>query len=578
MIIGLAALTTVQAQALYQQTITLNPGWNAIHFEVTPDVDDIEAVFAGLPIQSAWRFFPSEAGVVEITDPADGLMTVTGWFGYFPQPRPEAFLSNLFTITGNVAYLVNLESNTSTTVTISGRPILRPRIWRSDSFNLVGFTVDAANPPTFSEYFAASPAHAGQPIFKLNTAGLWEQVTAPATETIRAGTAYWVFTEGFSSFQGPVQVNLEVGEDLEYKSALDQQRLIFQNNSDFARQLTIRRVSGGDTVPMSFQITDSETGEQSFPNLPQSLSLDIEAGGDLFLSLSVRRGDFTQDRMEDIYEIDDGTGGRILFFVGATSLQPVVLATPKSGQGGKGKGKAKAKALSESYAGLWVGAALIDAVSESQTGGTIPTPTSSSLPLRIILHIDAAGQVRLLKDVIQMWADGTSQPVGDGSGFNIVETPGRFVLITDENLIPNFTGATVRGGAPVGIRYSTVGYYFEEQSLLFNELFDPAGSISVQIVTAPDDPTNPFKHKYHPDHDNKDAQFLNFRQEAFEITRDMELNFSLTDPEGRNPPGWGSTIVGGTFQEVLTGLHKNAIVVSGQFQLKRLSNVTTLNN
>ncbi|MEM1080436.1 MAG: hypothetical protein AAGH65_02530, partial [Pseudomonadota bacterium] len=59
--------------------------------------------------------------------------------------------------------------------------------------------------------------------------------------------------------------------------------------------------------------------------------------------------------------------------------------------------------------------------------------------------------------------------------------------------------------------------------------------------------------------------------------REIRLEFSDTDPQGTTPPGWGETIVGGFFEESITGLHKNPIFTSGEFRLRRISAVPILN-
>jgi hypothetical protein len=574
-LLGLWLAQPASAAADFDQTITLQPGWNAIYLQVTPDVADIEAVFAGLPIQSVWRYFPTETGTVEVTDPVDGLMTVTGWFGYFPQPRPEAFLSNLFTVTANQAYLVNLESSSSVTITVSGRPQLRPRRWISNSFNLVGLDVDPANPPTFGEYFADSPAHAGQPVFTLDANGSWQEVTSPSTTLIESGRSYWVFTAGASKFQAPLSTQTDLGDDVDYRTALDEQRLVLENNSPFVRNVTLRRLPGGDNIPLSFELIDEETGENSFPNLPDSLTLSIPPNDEDFLKIQVRRADFTQDRMEDIFVLEDGTGGRQLLFFGGDSLLPVLGPAPKRLEKG---GFVKAAALPESYVGLWIGVASVNAVSQSQLAGVTPTPVARDFPLRVLMHVDAVGTARLLKQVTLMWENGTTMPSAENDSLQVVDQPGRYVLVTDQDRLPEFEGLNVRDGQPVGVRYSTIAYDFQAEFLDFNEPFDPLGTLTVEIVTLPEDPTNPFRHKYHPDHDNLDRRFLNPLQEAFEITRVVEFSFSATDPENdQTPPEWGSTVIGGLFREVITGLHKNPIVTSGTFRLRRISRVSTLN-
>src|SRR5690606_28427814 len=120
---------------------------------------------------------------------------------------------------------------------------------------------------------------------------------------------------------------------------------------------------------------------------------------------------------------------------------------------------------------------------------------------------------RLLKDVIQMWEDGTSVPSSVDPNFNVVDQPGRYVLVTNKDSIGLYTGAANRDGVSVGVRYSTIGYDFEGEMLDFVGTFGTGGEISTAIVLDPDLPTNPFLHRYHPDHDNLDEQFLNPQQE-----------------------------------------------------------------
>ncbi len=107
--------------ATITQSIELQPGWNAIYVELAPENNDIEDIFSGIPVASVWRWIPDKLGKDFITDPAEGLMNLDGWYGYFPEPKPEAFLSNLYTLSANTAYLVKLEGSTAKTIQITGK-------------------------------------------------------------------------------------------------------------------------------------------------------------------------------------------------------------------------------------------------------------------------------------------------------------------------------------------------------------------------------------------------------------------------------------------------------------------------
>jgi len=92
--------------------------------------------------------------------------------------------------------------------TVHGRPMLQPARWQADSFNLTGFPVDPAAPPSFGAFFAGVAAHAGQPIYSLAADGHWQLVTNPFSTPIHSGEAYWVFSSGPSTFRAPLDVRI----------------------------------------------------------------------------------------------------------------------------------------------------------------------------------------------------------------------------------------------------------------------------------------------------------------------------------------------------------------------------------
>lgn len=553
-----------------EQTITLQPGWNAVYVELEPEEKDISALFAGLPIASVWRWMPDSGGAQFIRDPAEGLENVDGWFAWFPEPRPEAFLTNLFRISGQTAYLVKLEGGTSRQITIVGKPRVLPIAWQANAFTLTGLPVSPDSPPSFGEFFSASAAHQAQPIYRLSPNGQWQLLDSGSSTAIEPGVAYWIYTAGNSRYQGRMNVVLDRGESVEFGRALDEIQLVLRNRSGVNSSFQIERLTDG-ALPMLFKVEDPETGEIGWPRLQQTLVLDAPDGADVFVDLGIERSQLSADRMEEIFAITDELGQRILVHAGGNSAQPGAAALAAS------KGAGGPKAATGSFAGLWVGEVAIDGVSQAQQAGTTPTPAYRPFSQRFMIHVNGVGQARLLKDVIQMWEEGTYVPSSIDPTLNEVDQPGRYVLLTDKSLIGLYVGAANRDGASVGIRYSTIAYDFEGDTLDFNGSFGPGGELSASIVVGTELPTNPFLHRYHPDHDNKDAEFLNFRAEAYQVVRSVQLVFASEDPLGRDPPGWGDSIVGGTFSEAITGLHKNAIFTSGQFRLRRVSAVATLN-
>ncbi len=86
-------------------------------------------------------------------------------------------------------------------------------------------------------------------------------------------------------------------------------------------------------------------------------------------------------------------------------------------------------------------------------------------------------------------------------------------------------------------------------------------------------PTNPFRHRRHPDH-----------SVGFDITRELRLDFDPPSPNGPDRPGYGLDRISGIYREEIRGLHKPlgpqrnlGFRVEGRFQLTRISLVDALN-
>lgn len=192
---------------------------------------------------------------------------------------------------------------------------------------------------------------------------------------------------------------------------------------------------------------------------------------------------------------------------------------------------------------------------------TIPNPvvpgtaTARTPPLRMILHVDEAGTARLLSQVFL----GTLAT----SGVPGLCTRESLLRVTERSSASRFVAAHL----PLD-RVVTTG----SGSVAF-------GQTLVRTVHVPfDDDTNPFVHTYHPDHDNKDARGIRLPPgvESFGITRTFSLQFTPTPPEGATATGWGSASIGGNYTEIIRGLHKQDLTVSGTFILRRASEIGTL--
>jgi hypothetical protein len=549
------------------QTITLQPGWNAVWLEVEPMSNASDLVFSNLPVASVWGRVEKVSSADYIQSPSEAAFNEAGWAHWYPPTSTESFLNNLFTVNANHAYLLRCTNASPVQWNIEGTPATRHLDWVPDAYNLRGLPVAPASPPTLVDFFRPSPAHynAGtsqlESIYRLNSAtGQWE-LAAPG-ELVQAGRAYWVFTRGGSDYLAPLDVRVELGEGLIFGSELSEVMLRVKNMGTAPVNAVLRDLAGASNSILSYYQFNTNLCAQ-WPVLPSVLPVTASPTQEVRVRLAVRRQDLIGDNYESVMEIVDGAGTRLQFPIRAQKPAPT---------GGI--------PLANELAGLWLGSASLNAVSETRAADPVtPTPTKSEMSLRLILHVDAGGQTRLLKQVIQMWRDGTY--TNDVNGRQVLETPGRFVLLTDDTKIGQFQGASLRDGAPVGRRLSTVGYDFTSTpaSNYVNVAgtFAPGQTLTVALVLPYDHPNNPFLHRYHPDHDNLNSRFDGPAMESFTVMRQVEMEIASSPPPGGSVADYGFNELGGAYRETFTGLHKNPIHVSGTFRLRRASYVAELN-
>src|SRR5947207_5004469 len=207
-LLHLVGLISAQAGTLRTQQIQLQKGWNSVFLEVFPIGSDPGVVFSNAPVGIAAAYFPLPNSVEFVRDPSRINWKKEGWGVWYASRREDAFLSNLHAIEGNKAYLIFAESDF--TWTVQGEALFQRRQWKADSFNLTGFGVDEVAPPTFGKFFAGSKAHAQPRIYRLADER-WVKVTSPDATSMKSGEACWVYCQGASDYQGPLNVTIPLG-------------------------------------------------------------------------------------------------------------------------------------------------------------------------------------------------------------------------------------------------------------------------------------------------------------------------------------------------------------------------------
>lgn len=598
------------------QTIQLKPGWNAVFVEVEPEPRNPTDLFQGIPVESVWAWNQRFNTTQFLTDPNQLVPENPEWLHYYPADNPASIGNNLFLVRGGSPLLIKLAGDANVNWNITGLAHYDSVDWIPNSFNFVGFYIDPANPPTFNSFFAPSTAHLNQPKYYLNSAGDWELITDPQSRTVNPNEAYWIFCNGASRFSGPFIAESDLGFELEFERILTRLPVRFRNLSTATRSITFQQIislpppsselpalAGKVEISYRDDILPNPVGQ--WINFPNQLSISIGAGQVNQIQLQVRRADLAtvfspppQGYLyQSILQITDGAGTRIRLPLSAEDSKGSGLATAsgKPGlasirQGGKlgdREGATPVPTPARPEAGLWVGSVTLNAVSEPANAGnsTVVRPAGSELTFRILVHVDGTGAAKFLQQVFMLFQEGTLKDDPNDPSIppsKIVDQPGRFVLVTNENQINTYTGSLIRDGDAVGRRYSSTAFGFKNPiPMTLSSTFGVSNSTASVTVALPyNDPLNPFFHKFHPDHDNKDRRFendLGAGYESFNINRNIQLLF--TPPPNQTLPavGQGDKLLIGTYKETITGLHKQAINVQGVFRLNRVSLVEQLN-
>ncbi len=195
------------------------------------------------------------------------------------------------------------------------------------------------------------------------------------------------------------------------------------------------------------------------------------------------------------------------------------------------------------------------------TGGQVDVrTTASTMPLRLIVHRAANGAVRLLQQAY-VGTDGIATTIA-----------------TAENLFPPALKPSSRLSS---------AQFPSDLDILGTGSLSANGTVSFDVTLGYDADTNPFVHRFHPDHDNLNARFESMlpvgetglsagaHAESFTVKRAITLTFDPNLP-GINDPAWGVTMLGGSYTETVTGLRAVPITVGGTFILYRISDGPTL--
>lgn len=618
------------------QNLSLSGGWHAVWLEVEPVYDS--GPNAGLPKAPQDVFTNPAIQVVATPKPlaslAEFFAAEPGSIGTFNQDEWEQWKrtdptnsNNLPMVLGNRPYLIQVTNGTAAFgLPLTGKAKFFRPTWTPDRYNLVGFGLEGT--VSFDAFFGASGGrHPVGSIFQLNTNGTWQHVTGPTAMV--SNRAYWIFSSGPSDYMGPVAVRFDnevtgrlafggpsdaktVGSGVDLLE-LDLEEIVFTNLQAATAAVPqldlITSSAGASTLALHVvrPATDSLSylrGNQvdSTPGAGASSALgeSVAARGTAVLTLgALRSGTFGGGGRTNLYRLKTGTGSLFWLPVNATDSDLAVALDPAQPAVGPATG-------------LWIAEAVVDHATSIVEDGAPSRATAGKAPLRLIVHAEAGGTVRLLSQVTFMQtktADPTVAPVP--------------VLVVDPARIPFFEGIKERNGKRVGQRIEAVAYDMPRKTdttsqsggsgdlldmivaesinpattwlsgkdlyttrasvtaaaidsyLLFRSIRPPAlkevyamslplsggigpgNTLQGTLQLDPFHRSNPFRHAFHQQH-GKGPQ----------IARTLSLAFDPAQPVADR--------LRGTFSETVQGLIKSDLQLSGRFEMRRVSTVGTL--
>lgn len=246
-----ASAQVLMGQAVRSQMVSLQPGWNAVYLEVDPSVADPSGFLGDLPVDIvATHIAPLQPGQF-VRDPTADLHLVYGWSVWYAPEREDAVLTTLYAIQGGRSYLMHAQTNV--TFAVSGAVASSDHKWEPNTYNFVGFPVVDPGGPTFAAFFHPSPAHRHNRIYRL-VEGTWRQVTHPANTVMRAGEAFWIYTEGRSDYRGPLEVRAASAFGV-FLSGGASSEILFRNRSAHPMTFSVEHVvDGNDDIPMAVEV------------------------------------------------------------------------------------------------------------------------------------------------------------------------------------------------------------------------------------------------------------------------------------------------------------------------------------
>ena len=314
-ILILPAILNASTQIIQQ--IQINPGWNAIFLKVKIQETDLNKIFENTPIKKVITFYPRHSSVQFIQDPDSMDWNKDSWLRWVSPDAPDAFLNNLYRLNANRAYLIYARERF--TWNVQGKPIFERIKWQPESFNLTGFHIAPDANMTFADYFSGSKAHSDLNIYTLIT-NKWKRVANPYNELIQPNSAYWVFCNNGSDFNGGLQVIIPgINNRLEYQVHVNEITLTVKNNSSQDMSFSLSKLIN-NKIPLSIKTLNDNYEAIYEPFQQYSPNNSLKPGQSEKICLCIRRKEMQETELSGLLKIADDSGNQYYLTVWASGL------------------------------------------------------------------------------------------------------------------------------------------------------------------------------------------------------------------------------------------------------------------
>ena len=550
LLMTLLGLASARAQWV-TRSYPLVTGWNGIWLAGDASYTTVADLFAAYPeVTEVWRWNPNADQTNFVQTPSEPTTSSDEWTVWKRNDSDEQLLSRMV---ANSSYLIR--STAAATLSVKQLVVPPTATWLISGANFLGFPSAAGSgtsAPTISRYLASYPSASTTVLAP--TTKIYKYIggelgpgnplqVAPGTETLEKGKAYWFNVATVGNFTAPVEYEVASSAGLAFGRTQAVMSVGITNRSTTSLTLTVAlgasesapgsqpAVSGG--VPLTQRVFNSSTNSYTETPMGGSFTVTIAASGRTTLDFGIDRSKMTGTA--------DAFYASILRFTDSAGLSDVSL--PVSGQ-------------TASTAGLWLMNTQVSQVDSTVSGSGSSTP--QPFPLLFLAHVDSAGNARLLSEAFVGKLTTTGNPVG---------------ICISESRVLGFSASDLKP-----VRYFASQMPTSITSILGTGAMATGSTLSWVIPILFNDPTNPFVHNYHPDHDNLNAkgEALTAGQESFTINRNCQFTFTADPPDGNYVAGWGTTVLGGTYLESISGLHKQVLQVGGTFRMRRVSEIAAI--